>query len=53
MVENKGVIPILITTTLAANYPILQDLVSIKVETMPFDQNDKIYKLSNFNIAEY
>ena len=42
-----------INSTLADNYPILQNLVSKKVETLPFDQNDKIYEYYNLNIQEY
>ena len=42
-----------IYTTLADNYPILQNLVPKKVETQPFDQNDKIYEFSNLNSHEY
>ena len=42
-----------IATTLAANYPIFQTWYQIKNKTWSFDQNDKIYELSNLNIHEY
>ena len=42
-----------ITTTLAANYPILQILVPNKNWDIGIDQNDKIHEFSNLNIHEY
>ena len=42
-----------ITTTLASNYAILQNLVTNKSLDIAICQNDKIYELSHLNINEY